>query len=81
MKIIRSDSGGESSTNERLQILRKMLFYRDLKNIYMLHDHKGLLTVTWELEPSEQEKEILEDAWNFLCEFEIVHKIIKTVEL
>jgi hypothetical protein len=81
MKILRTDSGGENFTNERLQIMRKMLGYFEIKNIFMLHDHKGMLTVTWEVEPTLNEKYKVIEAWNFFNEFSIEHKIIIFKEL
>lgn len=76
MKILRTDSGGENFTNERLQMIRKMLGYFEIKNIYLLHDHKGILTVTWEEEPTQNEKLKVEQAWQFFNEFNIEHRII-----
>ena len=55
MKILRTDGGGESFTNERLRTLRKMLIQFEIKNIYMLHDHKGMLNVIWDSKPSDLE--------------------------
>lgn len=65
MRILRTDGGGESYADERLRTLRKMLTYHELKHIYMLHDHKGILTVIWEKEPKEEEKQIIRDGWKF----------------
>jgi hypothetical protein len=76
MKILRTDGGGESFTNERLRTLRKMLLHFELKNIYLLHDHKGLLTVVWDSIPNEHDKTKVKEAWEFLNEYEIEHKIV-----
>lgn len=77
MRILRTDGGGESFTDERLRIIRKMLEYYDIKNIYLLHDHKGLLTVVWESVPTDEQIEIVKEAWLFFgedyIEFKLVH--------
>lgn len=77
MRILRTDGGGESFTNERLQLARKMLFYYEIKNIYLLHDHKGQLCVIWENKPSKEELEIVSKCWNFFEEGDIEHKIVE----
>jgi hypothetical protein len=33
------------------------------KKIISIYDHKGVLTITWETEPSEEEKGYLQKAW------------------
>jgi hypothetical protein len=76
MKILRTDGGGESFTNERLRTLRKMLIQVDINNIYLLHDHKGILTVVWHSLPNPYDKQKVEIAWAFLNEYEIEHKIV-----
>ena len=81
MRILRTDGGGESYADERLRTLRKMLIYHELKHIYMLHDHKGILTVIWEKEPKEEEKQIIMAGWKFFCEYEIEHKLISFKQL
>lgn len=81
MKILRTDSGGESFTNDRLRTLRKMIMYFEIKNIYMLHDHKGMLTVIWESEPSANDLKKVSEAWEFFNEYEIYHKLVTFIEL
>lgn len=81
MKILRTDSGGESFTNERLRTLRKMIMYFEIKNIYMLHDHKGMLTVIWESEPNVNDLKKVSEAWEFFNEYEIYHKLVTFIEL
>lgn len=81
MKILRTDSGGESFTNDRLRTLRKMIMYFEIKNIYMLHDHKGMLTVIWESEPSANDLKKVSEAWGFFNEYEIYHKLVTFIEL
>jgi hypothetical protein len=76
MKILRTDGGGENFTNERLRTLRKMLIQVDINNIYLLHDHKGILTVVWHSLPNAYDKQKVEIAWAFLNEYEIEHKIV-----
>jgi hypothetical protein len=81
MKILRTDGGGESHTNERLRTLRKMLLNFEIKNIYLLHDHKGLLTVIWENKPDEKTKQKVADAWEYFHEYEIEHKLLTFIDL
>jgi hypothetical protein len=81
MRILRTDGAGENYADERLRTLRKMLTYHELKHIYMLHDHKGTLTVVWEKEPTKEEKETVSDGWSFFCEYEVEHKLITFKQL
>ena len=81
MKILRTDGGGESFTNERLRTLRKMLIQFEIKNIYMLHDHKGVLTVIWNSKPSDLELKKVKVAWEFFHEYEIEHKLVTFIDL
>lgn len=81
MKILRTDSGGESYTNDRLRTLRKMLMYFEITNIYMLHDHKGMLTVIWESEPKKEDLKKVTEAWEFFHEYEVYHKLVTFIEL
>jgi hypothetical protein len=76
MRLLRTDGGGESFTNERLRTIRKMLEYYEIKNIYLLHDHKGLLTVVWESNPTKEQIKIVKDAWSFFGEDFIEFKIV-----
>lgn len=76
MRLLRTDGGGENFTDERLRTIRKMLEYYEIKNIYQLHDHKGLLTVTWESKPTERQVEIVKDAWLFFGEDFIEFKLV-----
>lgn len=81
MRILRTDSGGESFTNDRLRTLRKMLMYYEISNIYMLHDHKGMLTVIWESEPKYEDLKKVVEAWAYFNEFEVYHKLVTFIEL
>ena len=81
MKILRTDGGGEDLQNERLKVVRKMLFQIDVTGIYMLHDHKGYLTIIWEKEPNEYEKIKVNKAWYFFNEEETNHKLITTKDI
>ena len=47
----------------------------DGRSIRALHDHKGILTVTWKQEPSDGDKKIVEDAWDWQNEIEIEHEV------
>lgn len=77
MRILRTDGGGENFADERLRTIRKMLMYYEIKNIYLLHDHKGLLTVVWESKPSDDQLEITKTAWLFFDEDQIEHKLVE----
>tara|TARA_R110000782_G_scaffold164047_2_gene256052 strand:- start:2219 stop:2473 length:255 start_codon:yes stop_codon:yes gene_type:complete len=81
MKILRTDGGGECLQNVRLKIVRKMLFQMDVTGVYMLHDHKGMLTVIWEKEPTFYQKDIVNNAWYFFDEDKIEHKLITTKDV
>lgn len=81
MRILRTDGGGESFTDERLRTLRKMLLYYEMKNIYMLHDHKGSLTVIWESTPSPNDLQKTKEAWEYFNEFLIEHKLVTFIKL
>ena len=81
MRILRTDGGGESFTDERLRTIRKMLEYYENKNIYLLHDHKGLLTIVWESKPTETQLSIVKNAWEFFDEDYIEHKLVEFKDL
>ena len=81
MRLLRTDGGGESFTNERLRTIRKMLEYYEIKNIYLLHDHKGLLTVVWESKPNERQIEIVKEAWAFFGEDFIEFKLVNFLNI
>ena len=82
MRILRTDSGGEIYTDERLITLRRMLSYFEIKNIYLLHDHKGMLTVIWESEPNRTQLKHVSNAWEYFGEHEdIEHKLITFKQL
>jgi len=81
MRILRTDGAGENYADGRLNVLRKMLAHHELKHIYMLHDHKGALTVIWEKQPGTWEKQLVSDAWEFFGEYGIEHKLITFKEL
>lgn len=81
MKLLRTDSGGENFTDERLAILKKMLLYYQITKIFKLHDHKGLLTVTWIDMPTKNEIEKVNEAWEFFNESEIEHKLLTVIDL
>jgi hypothetical protein len=46
-------------------------------NFHRLHDHKGELTVSWSQQPSEEEKNIIGDAWEEQNELRenVIHEI------
>jgi len=75
MIILRTDGGGVNFADERLKLLREMVNFHKFK-VFKLHDHKGLLTVTWEEEPEDYEKKMIEHAWEFLSEEHVSHEVI-----
>ena len=82
MKTLRTDGGGENFSDERLSILRKMLIYFNIKKIYLLHDHKGLLTVVWSDTPTDLEKSKVKNIWeDSFYEYEINHKLLTYIDL
>jgi hypothetical protein len=81
MKILRTDGGGEFFADERLKIVRSTLIYWGINKIYLLHDHKGLLTVIWEETPTIFEKQKALEIWESLAENEIEHKLITYIDL
>jgi hypothetical protein len=78
MILVRTCGGGTSHNDERLKLLKQMVEYYDSvsNNIFKLHDHKGILTVYWFKNPSENEVEILNEAWSYLGEPDINHKVV-----
>jgi hypothetical protein len=81
MKILRTDGGGEDLSNERLRMVRNILIYFDIKNIDLLHDHKGILTVFWKLVPNDFEKNKVTEIWVTFNEYEIEHKLVTYIDL
>lgn len=78
MIIVRTCGSGTSHNDERLKLLKQMVEYYDgvSNDIFKLHDHKGMLTVYWFKTPIKQQIDILNEAWLFLGEPEINHKVI-----
>lgn len=75
----RTDGSGASHNDLRLKLLSKCLDYVQVKGIYQLNDHKGILTVVWEnkfLNKHDCEKVKL--FWEAFCEYEIEHTVITT---
>ncbi len=80
MEILRTDGGGSYQQDERLESLRKILnvinsYHNrcDENKILKLHDHKGLLSVYWLLEPDSDQKNLLKYLWIQFGEYEIEH--------
>lgn len=84
MIIVRTDGSGTFHSDDRLKLLKQMIEYHDIyklsKKIFKLHDHKGNLSVYWFEFPTDSEKKIVLDAWEFLCEYNIEHFLIKIIE-
>ena len=73
--LLRTDGSGSSTDDKRLKLFADMLSFRgqynswDFSNIEMLHDHKGLLTVTWSIRPKKEDVKELDEMWiNFFFE-------------
>jgi len=81
MKILRTDGGGESHSDERLKMVRNILIYFDITNIDLLHDHKGDLTVFWKTEPTKNQKEKAIEIWETFNEFNVEHKLVTYIDL
>jgi hypothetical protein len=81
MKILRTDGGGGNHADERLKLVRSFLNYYSINKIYLLHDHKGLLTVIWEESPTEFEKTKVSDIWEIMGECYIEHKLVNYINL
>jgi hypothetical protein len=80
MITVRTCGSGTDHNDDRLQLLKKMIEYYshyDLsKKIFKLHDHKGMLTVYWYQTPTDGEKQVIFNAWEFLCECHVEHYLI-----
>ncbi len=70
---------------ERLDLLLQILNYQwrhwddapDLTSLTRLHDHKGLLTVSWSKAPSRQAQKLVKDLWALVFnEHEVEHVIM-----
>lgn len=85
MILLRTDSGGAASYDERLKVVEKYLkyIYKDKlqDTIFKLHDHKGCLNVYWLINPSKQDKMYLESIWEACCECELTHYVSTFNEL
>lgn len=87
MKIVRTDGGGELFTDERLKIVRSMIFYYGLqRKIIKLNDHKGILNVFWEEIPTDGEMETVNEIWeafneNLINHYSVQTKLIKEFSL
>ena len=53
-----------------------------LIEIESLHDHEGLLTVSWVVEPSNVEMEMIESIWalQYECNDMVEHKVLSTYD-
>jgi hypothetical protein len=84
MIIVRTCGSGTDYNDDRLKLLKQMIEYHshyDLsKKIFKLHDHKGDLSVYWFEMPTDGEKKVVIDAWEFLCECNIQHFLMKITE-
>jgi hypothetical protein len=54
---------------------------RVIQKIDEIHDHKGCLTVTWEIMPTLAEKEIVEKAWELQNEYFVEHELVDGAQI
>lgn len=83
--ILTSSDGSGTNENHRIKRLERVikaynifkygLRVKSLVIVDSLHDHKGILTVTWKEEPNEEEKELIKSLWAIENEYEIEHTI------
>lgn len=83
--ILTSSDGSGINENHRIQrldrikkayhILKYGLHLNSLVLIESLHDHKGMLTVTWQEQPNQEEKDLITSLWAIEKESEIEHII------
>jgi hypothetical protein len=78
--LLRTDGRGSSSNDNRLKLLAQMLEFRgqynswDFSKIELLHDHKGLLNVTWSEVPKLEDVWEVNEIWtNFFLEEKPTH--------
>jgi hypothetical protein len=66
----------ESHRMPRLKVVAEMLNYRlrGADNVAELHDHKGELTVHWRRHPDEHEIAAANEAWGYVCEWDVKHR-------
>ena len=74
IELIRTDGSGRTHNTDRLERLSKIVQSIPLINdVSKLHDHKGELRVTWEKEPEEDEKRIMDSLWSLFNEAQTKH--------
>lgn len=85
IELLRTDGRGSSSNDERLKLFAQMLDFRgqynswDFSKIELLHDHKGLLNVTWSETPKNEDVLQVDNIWiNFFLEEKPTHTFKKT---
>ncbi|GAB1858382.1 hypothetical protein MHTCC0001_32190 [Flavobacteriaceae bacterium MHTCC 0001] len=85
--ILTSSDGSGTNENQRIKRLERVVkaynifkYGLNLKVLVLidsLHDHKGLLTVTWKEKPDEEEKTLIKSLWAIEKEYEIEHVILE----
>ena len=87
-----SSSGSGQNEQVRINRLEKVLkIYniqieelndQELSEIISLHDHKGELSITWNNEPTDEQKSITGQIWQLQNELgeNVVHKLEETKE-
>lgn len=77
MLIYRTDSDRTPREDNRTRLLYQLLKYKlndDLSLLFnAINDHKGLLYVYWEIQPSKKQIEIVNESWVCLHENVIEH--------
>ncbi len=83
MITVRTCGSGTSYTDERLQLLRRMVEYtinEASAKIFKLHDHKGHLNVYWFSMPSEWDVEQMDKLWDVLDPDGVSHRVITILQ-
>jgi hypothetical protein len=76
MRVFRDDD----PNNERCKLLHDILINIYTEITYKIHtiiDHKGCITVYWDKEPCEYDKNCIKKIWEVLGEYDIDHVLIK----
>jgi hypothetical protein len=74
MTILRTDGTGSFKDDSRLQEMKELLHHFSLNNkIDHLHDHKGNLTVNWNVTPTVGDLIIVNRTWAGFGETQIEH--------
>jgi hypothetical protein len=79
MIVYRTSGNDKIYNDDRLNLINQIIkdYYVYLYDkINILQDHKGLLSVYWNIQPSEDEKDFILKIWNVFHEDYIEHFVI-----